>query len=396
MPTRGAPGFAAAKPSTTLKTKRTSRSVPQRRVERFGTRWRTGSHVKKCSPSPGSLTPPTSRPAPGSPTPIERRQAISGSGVGGCQPTGSPIPGSTYAQAGPARPSASSERITAGRTERDYGRDRGSGPGLRQGLRPYLMHAGRAPHGGRGRRACSGERRGGMARRRRALRGRPADPRAAPRRFLEPRTSSSSAASTATSARVAERASRSPAAVPTLASTSTSSPTSNPDGAASGNPPQRAGVDLNRNFPSIGARRARAAIPNTPARDPSRSRKARLAARLIRALRPKVTIWFHQHRADRPLVRAWGPSLPRRRPLRPSRWMPFRLIPWPPGTAPNWQNQPLPRHRVLRRRAAAGRSVRPRLPGTERSRLLRQAGELGACWPASRAPKARKRAVPQG
>jgi hypothetical protein len=67
--------------------------------------------------------------------------------------------------------------------------------------------------------------------------------------------------------------------------------------------------------------------------------ETRLARRLVLAVRPQVTIWFHQPQA---VVRAWGPSVPvARRYARVAR-MPYRSIRWPPGTAPNWQNHRFP------------------------------------------------------
>jgi hypothetical protein len=67
-----------------------------------------------------------------------------------------------------------------------------------------------------------------------------------------------------------------------------------------------------------------------------------LAARIVEGLEPEVTIWFHQHRGRRPLVRAWGQSAPAGRLLAHLARIPFRLLPWPAGTAPNWQNHRFP------------------------------------------------------
>jgi hypothetical protein len=66
--------------------------------------------------------------------------------------------------------------------------------------------------------------------------------------------------------------------------------------------------------------------------------ETRLAARIIRALRPEATVWFHQHRGERPFVRAWGPSVPAARQFANLSGMPFHQMRWPAGTAPNWQN----------------------------------------------------------
>jgi len=123
-------------------------------------------------------------------------------------------------------------------------------------------------------------------------------------------------------------------------------PNLNPDGFAIGTRLNGRGVDLNRNFPSawrpIGQRWDLEYSGPRPFSEP----EVRLAARLIRALHPDVTIWFHQEAA--PMVRAWGPSVSaaRRfaRHLRAVRYtrLPFRRLPWLAGTAPNWQNHRFP------------------------------------------------------
>jgi hypothetical protein len=109
-------------------------------------------------------------------------------------------------------------------------------------------------------------------------------------------------------------------------------PNLNPDGHAAGTRHNARDVDLNRNFPSewdatLGVSGAR------PLSEP----EARAAARLIRRLRPAVTIWFHQ---PQHLVRAGG-----RRSVGVARRYArltgarFRDLPSPPGSAPGWQNR---------------------------------------------------------
>ena len=60
---------------------------------------------------------------------------------------------------------------------------------------------------------------------------------------------------------------------------------------------------------------------------------------LVERLRPRITIWFHQ---PLDLVRAWGGSIPAARRYAQLAGLPFRRIPWPAGTAPNWQNHTFP------------------------------------------------------
>jgi protein MpaA len=119
-------------------------------------------------------------------------------------------------------------------------------------------------------------------------------------------------------------------------------PNLDPDGAAGGSRLNGRGVDLNRNFPAgwrpIGNRGA----PQYSGPRPFSEPETRLAARIIRALGPEVTIWFHQHRGPRPFVRAWGQSAPVAREFAQLAKVPFRLLPWPDGTAPNWQNHRFP------------------------------------------------------
>jgi murein endopeptidase len=107
-------------------------------------------------------------------------------------------------------------------------------------------------------------------------------------------------------------------------------PTLNPDGRAAGTRHNTRDVDLNRNFPSeweaLGVSGPR------PMSEP----ETRAAVRLIRRLRPTMTIWFHQPQR---LVRAWGRSTGPARRYAQLAGARFRAIRWPPGSAPNWQNQ---------------------------------------------------------
>jgi murein peptide amidase A len=119
-------------------------------------------------------------------------------------------------------------------------------------------------------------------------------------------------------------------------------PDLNPDGVAAGTRQNARGVDLNRNFPAgwrpIGGR----GDPQYSGPRPFSEPETRVAARLIRALAPEATIWFHQYRGNRPFVRAWGQSVPAGRRFAGLARMRFRLLPWMAGTAPNWQNHRFP------------------------------------------------------
>jgi len=122
-----------------------------------------------------------------------------------------------------------------------------------------------------------------------------------------------------------------------------------PDGSAAATRLNGRGVDLNRNFPSgwkpIGQRGSAEYSGPRPFSEP----EARLAARIVNELRPRVTIWFHQIRSGGPFVRAWGHGAPGWRSVPAGRLfahlarIPFRLMRWPAGTGPNWQNHCFPR-----------------------------------------------------
>jgi protein MpaA len=109
-----------------------------------------------------------------------------------------------------------------------------------------------------------------------------------------------------------------------------------PDGREAGTRLNAHGVDLNRNF---GSSWRPIGVPgDSEYSGPSAfsEPETRLARRLIRSLRPDVTIWFHQEQQR--LVRAWGPSVPDARTYARLSGEPFYRLPWLHGTAPNWQN----------------------------------------------------------
>ncbi|HVY78579.1 MAG TPA: M14 family metallopeptidase [Solirubrobacterales bacterium] len=119
-------------------------------------------------------------------------------------------------------------------------------------------------------------------------------------------------------------------------------PDLNPDGRRLETRVNGRGVDLNRNFPAAWRPIGRRGDPQYAGPRPFSEPETRLAARLVRTIRPQVTVWFHQYRAPRPLVRAWGDSVPAARRLAQLAQLPFKRLPWPDGTAPNWQNHRFP------------------------------------------------------
>jgi protein MpaA len=117
-------------------------------------------------------------------------------------------------------------------------------------------------------------------------------------------------------------------------------PNLNPDGLAGGTRQNAHGVDLNRNFPSQWRPIGAPFDPEYSGPRPLSEPESRLAASLIRLVKPRVTIWFHQE--PQPMVRAWGPSVPMARRYARITRLPFRRLPWLAGTAPSWQNHRFP------------------------------------------------------
>jgi protein MpaA len=114
----------------------------------------------------------------------------------------------------------------------------------------------------------------------------------------------------------------------------------NPDGAARGTRQNARGVDLNRNF-------GRGWRPSTPGTRyyggprPFSEPESKAVRRLVRRIRPRLTIWFHQpygfvvrpfDAASRRLARRYAGLVD----------MPLRALPRYPGTATGWQNHRFP------------------------------------------------------
>jgi len=116
-------------------------------------------------------------------------------------------------------------------------------------------------------------------------------------------------------------------------------PQLNPDGHAMRTRVNARGVDLNRNFPAQWRPVGGHGHPEFAGHRPLSEPESRLAVRLIRRIRPHLSIWFHQPQA---VVRAWGPSVPVARRYARLAGARFKALPWLSGTAPNWQNRRFP------------------------------------------------------
>lgn len=116
-------------------------------------------------------------------------------------------------------------------------------------------------------------------------------------------------------------------------------PNLNPDGYAIGRRQNGRGVDLNANWSSGWRGGGRPWDTYYPGTRPFSERETRNARNLILRVRPRVTVWYHQHMN---LVRAWGGSSRAGRTYARASGMRFYHRPWLPGTAPNWQNHHLP------------------------------------------------------
>ncbi len=116
-------------------------------------------------------------------------------------------------------------------------------------------------------------------------------------------------------------------------------PNLNPDGYAHGSRQNGRGVDLNANWSSEWRGGGRAWDVYYPGPRPFSERETRLGRNLILRIRPRVTIWFHQHMN---LVWAWGPSSAAGRIYAREAGMRFYHHHWLHGTATNWQNHQLP------------------------------------------------------
>ena len=111
----------------------------------------------------------------------------------------------------------------------------------------------------------------------------------------------------------------------------------NPDGTAADTRQNSHGVDLNRNFPYQWERITDPTYYSGPR--PLSEPETRAAVKLIRRIKPAVTVWYHQHMdlvdmagGDRGIARRYAQLAGLR----------ATCLPFLPGTAPGWENHTFP------------------------------------------------------
>ncbi len=113
-------------------------------------------------------------------------------------------------------------------------------------------------------------------------------------------------------------------------------PTLNPDGVALGQRQNAKGVDLNRNFPGTWASPRGPRDRYYPGARAASEPETRVGMRIVRRIRPDVTIWFHQPEVN---VRAGGGSEQAAKRYARLVDLPYLPLPVPAGAATAWQTR---------------------------------------------------------
>ena len=158
-------------------------------------------------------------------------------------------------------------------------------------------------------------------------------------------------------------------------------PTLNPDGRAAATRQNAHGVDLNRNFAAGWTRRGAPGSTYYSGPRPFSEPETRAARRLITAIRPQVTIWYHQHMR---LVWTSGRSVPAGRLYATMVGLRLYVHRSPGGAASEWIRTRFPRLRAFAVELAAGRlsrgGVRPARGRRARDGRRRNIGTWYRCF----------------
>ncbi|HET6550983.1 MAG TPA: M14 family zinc carboxypeptidase [Solirubrobacter sp.] len=138
--------------------------------------------------------------------------------------------------------------------------------------------------------------------------------------------------------------------------------TANPDGRAAGTRQNARGVDLNRNFPW----RWRTGPRGTyfPGRTAGSEPETKAIMRLVRRIRPRLALYYHQHMGITVRARGADPRIQREYARRTR--LPLRSLPNYRGTAVGWENRHIPRGSAFVVELHAGRA-----PAARHARAVR-------------------------
>jgi beta-N-acetylhexosaminidase len=168
-------------------------------------------------------------------------------------------------------------------------------------------------------------------------------------------------------------------------------PDLNPDGAAAGRRQNAHGVDLNRNFPFRWRRAGRPFDTFYSGRRPLSEPESSALARLVRRIRPDVSVWYHQHLR---LVTGQGGDARVRRRYARLTGLPVRRLPAYRGTVVSWENHRLPGTTAFVVELPAGRLTKAAAKRHARAVLAVSRGASASATAAARRPRIIQKHIP--